>query len=127
MCIVPRSVEKDGEDRRRLGRTSTRSVLHNDSNHHSIPNRVSSMRNYPTGGQSDPDHMRLISGRHDQYSPSRARPGLLRDDNFDVLVQRGQEPHQPLNGKPVELVTRQRRDFRLADPKRLRRGNLGPV
>jgi len=55
---------------------------------------------------------------------SRARSGLLPDNDLDVLVQRGQERHQPLNGKPIQLIVSQRGDFWLVDAKLLCRRGL---
>jgi hypothetical protein len=67
----------------------------------------------------------LALGRHDRYPRRRPRLRLLPDDDLHVLVERGQERHQPLHREAVELVVRQRGHLRLVDAELLGRGGLG--
>jgi hypothetical protein len=56
-----------------------------------------------------------MSRRNHADACRRARARLSADYDLDVAVERGEESHQPLDGKPFQLVIAQRRNLRLVD------------
>src|SRR3982750_2215594 len=57
-------------------------------------------------------HMRLRG--NDRDSTALARTSLPKDHDVDVLIQRGQQVHEPFDGESRELVVPKGRHLRLA-------------
>jgi hypothetical protein len=59
------------------------------------------------------------SGRSYEDLASPARSWGTANDNFDIAAEGIQETHQTLHGKALQLIIRERRDFRLIDVQQL--------
>lgn len=56
-----------------------------------------------------------VSPRHHADPRRRARARLGANDDFDVLIQRVEQRHQPLHRETLELVVAQSRDLWLVE------------